>query len=225
MLHLNGKSAKVDIRALSEAKTMKAFLNLHRMRPAAFTCILLMLWICCAENNLAQSRDSQDESPVVVKSWRVGKSNIQERVLDVNLEKPTMEYEWEMQDASKQRLFRLRFRRTFYRTPLKHSVPCWSATLNEVTEDKLTGGRMIGYDLMEPGGPGSDYIPRETWASLLCPVAKPKALLDDLLYPIKRERIFLIEEFSLSLLVTDYEYREKENTLNKLSLRIKFKNN
>ncbi|HWN08431.1 MAG TPA: hypothetical protein VNO50_04015 [Pyrinomonadaceae bacterium] len=74
-------------------------------------------------------------------------------------------------------------------------------------------------------GPGvGHYFPREGWAGIFCPIEKPNRVLDGLFYPLKAERVFLIERFQPSLRVIDYQYDRKENVLKKIEIALELKN-
>jgi hypothetical protein len=54
------------------------------------------------------------------------------------------------------------------------------------------------------------YFPSEDWAGTFCPIEKPNRVLDGPFYPLKTERLFLIERFLLCLRVIEYQYDNKK---------------
>lgn len=187
--------------------------------------VIFLLLVTFHVDSKSQALEPQSDDSVSVKSWKVGDSRVPEQVLALSLKKNLNEYEFDVYDTTKQKHFRLRLWQTFVNTVRKPSLPCWTAVFKEITKSAKGEGNLIGYDLLSVEGPGvGDYFPRENWASVLCPVEKPNHIFDGQLYPITAERKFLIEKFFLIFQVTDYQLDEKENRLNKLDLRIEFKN-
>ena len=186
------------------------------------SCFILLV---LSSSILGQSSNSLGQDGVSVKSWKTGNSRIIEKSLSLKLDKDLNEYEFDINNPTKQRHFRLRLRQDFTRTIRKPSIPCWVAVFREVTKDTKTGGNILSYNLFSVEGPGvGDNFPREDWAISLCPVEKPEKILDGSLYPIKAERRFSVEKFLVILKVTGYELNEKENRLDSLDLKVEFKN-
>jgi hypothetical protein len=204
---------------------MKFIFFLHARNTVAFGLFLLLLVTAGADGVKAQASDSSSDSMVLVKSWKVGDGKVTEQTLTLSLGRELHEYELDVFDTTRQRRFRLSLRPVFVKTIRRPSVHCWVAVFKEATKDAEPGGNIIGYDLLSPEGPGAgDYFPREGWAKYFCPVEKPVSVLDGSLYPINAERRFLIEKFAVIIGVIDYRYDEKENRLNKLNLKVEFKN-
>jgi hypothetical protein len=200
-------------------------LSYSSINLAAAGLVLLLIILLFAGNTKAQSSASSNENGVLVNSWKRGNSRISEQRMTVNLDRDMDEYEFDIYDTTKQKHYRLHLRQFFMNTIRKPSIPCWSATLKEVTRDAKTGGNIIGYNLLTPEGPGvGHYFPREIWAGALCPVEKPQGIMDNSLYPIKAERKFLVENFSVVMQVLDYELDEQANRLSKVTLRVELKN-
>lgn len=194
----------------------------RKLAPPGFIFLLL---ISFHVDSKSQSSNSQSDDSVSVKSWKVGDSRVTEQVLALSLKKNLTEYEFDVYDTTKQKHFRLRLWQTYVNTIRKQGLPCWAAVFKEVVKGTKSEGNLIGYDLLSVEGPGvGDSFPRENWAPFLCPVEKPSQVFDGQLYPITAERKFSIEKFFLIFQVTDYQLDEKENRLNKLNLRIEFKN-
>lgn len=187
--------------------------------------VIILLLLIYSTSVLSQTSAPSNDDRVLVNSWKLGNGKIQEQTKHLTLDANINEYEYEIFDASKERRFRLSFRREDVKTLKQPFVRCWFAAFREVSKDRRFGGNLVGYDLFDPTGPGTgDYFPQEAWASVFGPIEKPNRLLDGHLYPIKMERIFLIEKFVVILRVTDYQYDSNENKLNKLDLVVEVKN-
>jgi TonB family protein len=172
------------------------------------------------------ANSSLKDGVVLVKSWKTGASRIAERVLNLSLRSDVPQYDIDIDDVSdSQKHYKLRLIASLEHTLRTPGLPCWSADFREVTRDKISGENRSGYHLLSVEGPGAgDYFPREEWAGHFCPIEKPNEVLDGHFYPIRAERRFLIENFLLSIKVTDYKYDPEKSRLKKLDLQIEFKN-
>jgi hypothetical protein len=169
--------------------------------------------------------NAQTNNPelITVHSWKKGTASISKQTLNVSLNWDLNQYELHVSDLSNKRNFRLTFHKDFFNTPRRQAIPCWVATFNETTLDPKTGGIIVGHNLLSVEGPGvGDYFPREEWAIYLCPVEQPQKLFDGLLYPMRAERRFLIENMLVTLKVNDYREDTKQNTLASLDLKVNF---
>jgi len=168
---------------------------------------------------------SAESDDVIVDGWKMGDTTVFEQTLTMNLEKHVPVYEFNIDDSSRTKHFRLRLEQNFAHTARPLAVPCWTAVMSEVTRN-ANGADALGPNLLSREGPGTgDYFPRENNANFLCAIEKPTMLLDRGLYPVRTRRIFYVERFLVTLRVSDYVLNAKENRLDKLVLEIGLSNN
>ena len=205
----------------------------HAFAQAA---IFLALFCISPVESVAQSPKPHSDEVVRVTSWKQGTGWVKDQTVKVSLEgefegldwgwnQTYAAYEFDFYDTSKRRLFRLGFTRSTHISLKKPDIPCWAASLREISRDSKFGGSTVGYQLLASQGPGhGHYFPRDDWAPLFCAREKPNRVLDGLIYPLWAERTWEIENFRLSIRATDYQYDPKANQLRKLELTIRLKN-
>ncbi len=162
---------------------------------------------------------------VCVESWKKGKKQIGERLLNITLSAEQNSYETIIQDQSGRdsyKLILLRYPAGKEDYNLQYLVVRLQEILPETgnTKDELRGNLLT----MQAQGTGGDFFPQQDLVGFLYPNETPNRLFVQF-YPIYTKRIIKVESFFVVLQVSDFQMNSKNNKLlDRININIEFKN-